>query len=186
MLHTSSQRLSAKVKEGWSVLSASKQTYLRHKTGVADMLQLLSADWNRVAQAWTAQDNSLSLCWDQPMACWQILTLGTLWQVCWHESAHSTFQTQRRAKVHQPRDQTLCFNTTKRKASELQMHSKRSAQETNYWWLQVWFMVWYQRQLASVLGHQLWPLTGQGEEQQFTTAENPDTMSSTAKCRGKW
>lgn len=46
MLRTSSQKLSAELSEGWSVLSVSKQTPLRHKTRVADMLQQLSADWN--------------------------------------------------------------------------------------------------------------------------------------------
>lgn len=35
-----------KLKEGWSVLSANKQTYLRHKTRAADVLQQLSAGWN--------------------------------------------------------------------------------------------------------------------------------------------
>lgn len=117
MLHTSSQKLSAELSEGWSVLSVSKQTHLRHKTRVADMLQQLSADWNWVAQAWTPHTTVLPYAGAKPMACWQVLNLETPWQVCWHKSAHSTFQTQKGAKVHQPQDQTQYFNTTKNNAS---------------------------------------------------------------------
>lgn len=171
MLHTSSQKLSEKFKEGSRVLSVSKQTYLRHTTRIADMLQQLSADWNWVTQAWTPQTTVLACAGAKPIAYWQVLNLETLWQVCWHKSAHSTFQTQRGAKVHQPWDHTLLIQ---KRAMHLNFKCTRGLHRwLNYWWLQVQFMVWYQRQLASVLGHQLWPLMGQGEETTIHTSREP-------------